>query len=195
MACNIELDFCVGKGATFVKRFMWDNSVLVSTAITAITKAAPAVVTSTSHGLVTGWRAAVVSAGGMSAINSQNYPPQTSDLRVVTVVDVNNIKLDEVNSADFTAYTSGGFLISRQAVSLAGVTATMNIRTAPQSGTILKTLTSSPAAGIVIDDSAKTITVTFDTEAETWDYGFFDLEITQASGVIVEIAAGTIQID
>ena len=195
MACNNELDFCVGKGATFVKRFMWDNSVLVSTAITAITKAAPAVVTSASHGLVTGWRAAVVSAGGMSAINSQNYPPQTPDLRVVTVVDANNIKFDEVNSADFTAYTSGGFLISRQAVSLAGVAATMNIRTAPQSGTILKTLTSSPAAGIVIDDSAKTITVTFDTAAETWDYGFFDLEITQVSGVIVEIAAGTIQID
>ena len=195
MGCNIKETFCVNRGATFVKRFMWDNGVLVSTPITAITQAAPVVVTAASHGLVNGWRAAVVSVGGMVALNSQNYPPKISDLKPITVVDANNVQFDDVNSADFVAYTSGGFLISRQAVSLAGATATMNIRTAPQSGTILKTLTSSPAAGITLDDSAKTITVTFDTLAETWDFGYFDLEVTQASGVIVEISNGTIQIE
>jgi len=195
MGCNIKETFCVNRGATFVKRFMWDNGVLDSTPITAITQAAPVVVTAASHGLVNGWRAAVVSAGGMVALNSQNYPPKTSDLKLITVVDANNVQFDDINSADFVAYTSGGFLISRQAVSLAGATATMNIRTAPQAGTILKTLTSSPAAGIVLDDSAKTITVTFDTAAETWDFGYFDLEITQASAVIVEISNGTIQIE
>lgn len=195
MSCNIKEPLCVNKGATFVKRFMWDNGVLVSIPITAITQAAPAVVTAASHGLVNGWRAAVVSAGGMVAINSNNYPPQTADLKVVTVVDSNNVQFNDVNSADYVAYTSGGFLVYRQPVSLAGATAVMNIRTAPQSGTILKALTSSPAAGIVLDDSAKTITVTFDTLAETWDFGFFDLEITQSSGIIVEISNGTIQIE
>ena len=195
MLCSVKQDFCVNKGATFIKRFMWDDGTLVSKAITGITQAAPAVVTAASHGLVNGWRAAVVSAGGMSNINSANFPPKTPDLKVVTVVDANNVQFDNVNSSDYTAYTSGGFLVYRQAVSLSGVTATMNIRVSPQTGTVLKALTSSPAAGITIDDSAKTITVQFDTSAETWSYGFFDLEVTQVSGVIVEIAHGTIQID
>lgn len=192
MACDNRIDFCVKPGETFKKRFMWDDGTLVSTAITAITQAAPVQITAANHGLVTGWRAAVVSAKGMKAINSKNFPPLDDDWHVVTRVDANNVRFDTVNSADFSAYTSGGFLVYMQPYSLAGVTARMILRDAVESGTVLATFTSSPAAGITVSDATKVIEIEFETSLLTWQYAFYDLELTIPTGEIVEIASGTI---
>lgn len=192
MSCDNILDFCVKPGETFKKRFMWDDGTLISTAITAITQAAPVQITSANHGLVSDWRAAVVSAKGMKAINSPNFPPLEEDWHIVTRVDANNIRFNDVNSADFAAYTSGGFLVSLQPYSLVGATATMILRDAVESGTTLLTLTSTPASGITLDDATKIIEVEFETAALTWQYAFYDLEVTLTTGEIVEIASGTI---
>jgi hypothetical protein len=173
---------------------MWNNGILTTKAITGISQSAPAQVTAVAHGLVTGWRAAVVSAKGMSQINVDNYPPKESDWSIVSLVDVDNVTLDDVNSSDFTAYTSGGYLVYLTPFDLVGATAIMTLRSSPQTGTVLKTLTSSPVAGIVVDDASKVIEVEFATAAETWEFAYFDLEVTLSTGRIVEIATGTISI-
>lgn len=195
MACSNNLDFCVRKGETFRKRFMWNTGRLVTIPITAISQAAPARVTAAGHGLVNDWLAAVVSSDGMTAINAKEYPPEPSAYSKVEVVDSSNVDLVEFNSADMPAYTGGGYLVYLEPYDLVGATAVMNIRTVLQSGTLLKQLTSSPSVGIEVNDTLKTVKVEFATAAETWSLGFFDLEVTLNDGRIVEVATGTISIE
>lgn len=194
MACKNKVDFCIRKGETFLKKFYWSDGSLVTKAISAITQAAPVQITAASHGLVNGWKAAVVSARGMTEINANNYPPTEQEYHDVAVVDSNNVRLTDVNSADFSAYTSGGFLVYPAPIDLASATAIMMIRDYPESGVELLELTSSPAAGIVLDNTNKVIEVTFETAAVTWQIGYYDLEITLSSGRIVQIADGAITI-
>lgn len=68
-------------------------------AITAITQAANAVVTSTAHGLVTGDSVRLKSIVGMTQLN--NYTAR------VTFINANSYSID-VNTTGFTAYASGG---------------------------------------------------------------------------------------
>lgn len=196
MSCNCaeQVDFCVKKGETFQKRFFWSDGTLVSKAISAITQAAPMVVTATAHGLVNNWRAAVVSARGMIQANAQEYPPKLADWKRISVVNANQVQFDEVNSADYDAYTSGGFLVYQSPVSLAGAVASLYIRDAPDIGTTYVTLTSSPSSGLILDDTSKSITATLQTAALTWDIGYYDLEVTLSTGRIVQVAYGSISI-
>ncbi|TXH10882.1 MAG: hypothetical protein E6R04_04265 [Spirochaetes bacterium] len=192
--CAETVDFCVKKGETFQKRFFWSDGTLTSKAISAISQAAPMVVTATGHGMVNNWRAAVVSARGMLQANAEGYPPGAAEWKRVSVIDANNVQFDEVNSADFDAYTSGGFLVYQNPVSLAGAVASLYIRDAPETGTVLATLTSSPSSGLLLDDTTKAITATLQTAALTWNIGYYDLEVTLTTGRIVQVAYGSISI-
>lgn len=69
-----------------------------SKAISAITKASPAVVTSASHGLVSGDVIKIL-GGGMVEVDEGVF--------VVEKVDANSFKLVDLNSTDYTTYTSG----------------------------------------------------------------------------------------
>ena len=71
-----------------------------ATNITAITKAANAVVTSASHGLVTGDVIKIASVVGMTEINGQYTP--------VTKIDANSFSCDRIDSTGYTGYSSGG---------------------------------------------------------------------------------------
>lgn len=71
----------------------------VSGVITAVTQANPAQVTSTAHGLSTGFEVLILSVVGMTELNGNTY--------TITVVDANNFTLG-INSTAFTAYVSGG---------------------------------------------------------------------------------------
>ena len=71
-----------------------------ATNITAITKAANAVVTSASHGLATGDVIKIASVVGMTEINDQYTP--------VTKIDANSFSCDRIDSTGYTAYSSGG---------------------------------------------------------------------------------------
>lgn len=73
-------------------------------AISAITKASPANVTVTNHGLSTGDIVYIYGVEGMTDINSGN----TYDSFTITYVDENNFTLDGTDSSTFDAYTSGG---------------------------------------------------------------------------------------
>ncbi len=192
--CDKQEDFCVGLGETFVATFRWETPQITSTPITAISKAAPAVVTATANGMVDGWRAAVVSALGMTEINATRYPPEGRDWHKGTVLTANTVQFNSLNSGDFSAYTSGGFLVYYTPQSLASASAVMTIRDAPTTGNVLLTLTSSPLAGIVLDDTAKTIVVTFATAALAWVSGFYALDLTDSTGKITQLSTGAITI-
>lgn len=194
MSCDTTIDFCVRAGTTFAPVFQCGTDVLVTVPITAITKAAPPVITAAAHGMPDAWEAAVVSAGGMTRINANTYPPRGRDWKRARAASINTVEFIDCNSADYAAYTSGGFLVYSTPMVLTGVTAVMTIRDEPLTGTVLATLTSSPAAGLTIDASAKTITASLATAALTWSVGYYDLELTDATGRITQPATGTITI-
>lgn len=190
-------DLVITKGSTFSRVLRWEALPFVYTPITAITKAAPAVVTAAGHGLVTGWRAAVLSAGGMRQINAKNAPPRASDFRKVTFVSSSQINFNDIDSSDFTAYTSGGFLCSYTPVSLSGFSARMKIRASATDTTVLASLVS--PAEIVLDNTAHTITVTISaavTAAYTFASGVYDLELVSgdATPVVTKLLSGNITV-
>ena len=192
MSCTNTQDFCVGAGETFRPVLRWGTSKLASKPITAITQAAPVAITAAGHGVPDGWQVAVVSAGGMSQINATKYPPIGSDLHSATVIDANTIQLNDVSSAAFTAYTSGGFLVYTTPTILTGMTAVMTIRDAPLNGNVLTTLTST--TGITIDTVGMTINPVLSTTGLTWTSGFYDLAMTDSLGDVTQLLIGTITI-
>lgn len=71
-----------------------------SDSVSAITKANPAVVTSTAHGRTTGEVIRINGALGMTEVNGEPYAIQKND--------ANAYQLLGVNSTDYGAYTGGG---------------------------------------------------------------------------------------
>ena len=128
----------------------------------------------------------------MSQINATKYPPIGSDLHSATVIDANTIQLNDVSSAAFTAYTSGGFLVYTTPTILTGMTAVMTIRDAPLNGNVLTTLTST--TGITIDTVGMTINPVLSTTGLTWTSGFYDLAMTDSLGDVTQLLIGTITI-
>lgn len=77
-------------------------------AVSAVTKANPVqITTSTPHGLTTGNYTQPYGLGGMVELNALFTAAQTVQC---TVVDVNNVTLNGIDSTLFTTYTSGGYL-------------------------------------------------------------------------------------
>lgn len=76
------------------------NNYTQSGGISGITKANPAVVTSTSHGLATGAEIKITGVVGMTQVNGNTYR--------ITAIDADTFRLEGTNSTGFTAYTSGG---------------------------------------------------------------------------------------
>ena len=188
-------DITIRKGETFSRVLRWESAPFVYTPITAITKAAPAVITASGHGLVTGWRAAVLNAGGMRQINAKNSPPRASDFHKVTFVGSTQINFNDIDSSGFTAYTSGGYLCSYTPVSLASFTARMKIRATASSTTVLESLTDSD--GITLDNTNHTITITIsatDTAAYTFTQGVYDLELASSGGVVTRLLEGNVTV-
>lgn len=193
MATDLE----ILKGKTFTRVVRWDTLPLVYKAITAITKAGPVAITSTTHGVPDGWDVAIVSAGGMRQLNAKNWPLRSSDFHAATKVDANIITLNDVNSSGYTTYTSGGYIVYYTPVDLSGFTARMQIRaTATAANPPLVSLTST-AGDIVLDNTAKTVTVTIAagvTAAYTFYTGVYDLELASATSVVTRLMYGDVTV-
>lgn len=189
-------DLKIEQGKTFSLTVRWATLPFVYSAITAITKAAPAVITSPAHGVPDGWRVAVVSAGGMRRINAKNTPPRSSDYHRATVVDSSTVSLNDVNSTDYSAYTSGGYLQYKTPVDLAGFTARMSIKDDVGGTELLRLDTTN--GRITLDNAAKTIALSIsaaDTAAITWLEGVYDLELVSGSGVVSLVMSGSVAVD
>lgn len=193
-------DLTIVQGKTFSRVVRWEAKPYVYKAIQSITKAAPAVVGSTSHGVPDGWRVAVVSVQGMTEINAKSSPPKDKDFTKARVLTGNSIELNEINSSEYTTYTSGGYIQYYTPVDMAGYTARMQIKN-KVGGTVLAStdVDDAPLNVIVaaIDNALKTITVTIsatNTAAFTWTKGVYDLEMLDGTGVVTLLLSGNITV-
>ena len=192
-------DIVITKGDTFAMTLRWEVLPLLYRPITAITKAAPARITATAHGLPDGWRGAFISIGGMRELRSKNTPPRATDHHKLTVIDANTIDVNDVDSTLYTTFTSGGYIQAYTPKSLASYTARMMIRpTVADTDTPLVSLTA-PSGGIVVDDTAKTITVTIAataTAAYTFTTGVWDIEMVSgdATPVVTKLLSGNVTV-
>lgn len=196
-------DLIIQKGSTFswTLRRQLETAPFVYKPITAITKASPVAITSASHGLATGWRAAVVGVLGMRQINGSGWKeggerPYSSDFHDVTVSDPNTITFNAISSAAYATYTSGGALVYYTPLSIATCTARMQIRaTVDAVDPALVSLVS--PTDITLDDTNHTITVTIAaavTAAYTFSAGVYDLELVTAAGVVTKLDSGNVTV-
>lgn len=197
MTCPTTQDITIKKGKTFRLVTRWETLPFIYKAISGITQAAPVVITASAHGLPEGWRTAVVSAVGMKEINAKSFPPAEDEFKKATVLTSSTVSLNEVNSADYHAYTSGGYLVYYTPVDLDGYTARLQVRATEQAtGAPLLSLTSS--AGITLDNTNKTITITI-SAADTADLDFatgvYELEMEDGSGVVDQLLKGTVTVE
>ena len=194
-------DITIRKGSTFSWVLRCEATPYVYKAITAITKAAPAVITATGHGMPNGWRAAILSPGGMreiaAKVPAKGAPPAASEFKKITYIDANSFSLNEVNSLEFTAYTSGGAVMYMTPVDLASYTARMMIRSTEEAtGTPLLSLVS--PTDIALDNTAKTINVTIAATATddlTFLTGAYDLELVSPAGVVTPLLKGSVTVE
>jgi hypothetical protein len=191
-----QYNYTVNAGETWQPVLRWATSAIISKPITGITKSSPATITATAHGAPDGWPVAVVSAGGMTQINATKFPPAGPDWKQATVLDVNTVALNKVNSGDWTPYTLGGFLVYYTPGDLSTIpTAVFSVYDNPQhTGTPLLTL--AIGANLVLNNVTKTITVTVQTAGLAWTTGYYELLITNnsAPAVTLELINGVITI-
>lgn len=186
----------IERGKTFSQVVRWEVQPFLFAAISAMAQAAPAGVTTTgAHGIPDGWRVAVVGAKGNTGLNAENNPPKGKDFRPATVLSATGIEFNEFNSTGFPAYTGGGYLQWYTPQDLTDYIARLTIKDRV-GGTVLLALTSA-AGDIVIDNTAKTITITIsatDTADFTWSKGVYDLEMESDTGVVTALMAGTVSV-
>lgn len=189
-----KLDLCIEQGKTFTRVVRWETNPLVYIPITAIAQVAPVLITAPSHGVLDGWRVGIINVKGMLEINAKNIPPRDTDLLPATFVSGSQISLNTISAADFTPYTSGGYVVYATPVDLTGYTARMTIKDRI-GGIVLKALVMASGTGLAIDRVLQTTTINItaiDTAAFTWLKGVYDLEMVSASGIVTATLTGAI---
>lgn len=196
MSTPTKQKLTIERGRTYRLPVQWESELFAYSAISAITAAAPCRVTTTDpHGIPDGWRVAVVSARGMTEINASDNPPVDADYRRATLLSANQIEFNRLNAADFSPYTSGGYLQYRVPVDLTGFSARMTIRD-KVGGLELLSLTTENGR-ILIDNTKKTVTLLLtasDTSALTWKSGVFDLEMVSSTGEVTALMVGSVAV-
>lgn len=192
MTCS---DLLIQRGCTFRKVVRWETSTFETAAIAAMTQAGIArVSTAAPHGIPDGWRVAVVGAVGMTELNAENNPPRGQDLRVAAVVSATDIEFNEISSAGFKPYRSGGFLKWYAPHDLVGYTARMDLVDA--AGDVLMSLTSATGA-IVVDSAEQLIELVLTdvaTQALAFDAASYALELISPTGEVTPILAGAVRV-
>ncbi len=185
----------IRKGEAFELVIRWEMEPILYKAISGISLAGAPVLTVSSHGMPNGWTVRrIVGVNGTKQINTHRlindvWEPTALGERFPngfkgTAVDANSIRLNELNAAGFTAYTSGGYIEYMTPVDLSGYTAEMDIRNPDDLTTTLLTLTTANGR-ITLDNTAKTITLYIavaDVNSITWTEGVTTLEMTPADG-------------
>lgn len=182
-----KINFKMYQGSTFSEVLRWESSEKVYADISAITKAAPCVVTATGHGMPDGWRCKITSVVGMTQINDvDNY-------LTGTVLTSDTIELNDVNSLEYSTYTSGGVVEYNKPIEMAGYTARMQIRSSLSATDFIAEYTTENG-GIAIDTANYTITITDDavsTATYTFSNAVYSMEMIVGSEV-VPFASGTV---
>lgn len=185
-----KLNYKIFQGSTFQEAYRWESETKVYVPILAIQKSAPCVISTTqSHSIPQGWRVRVVGAGGMKELNSVG-----ESYHLVTNVTSNTVTLNQVNSLNYTTYTSGGVLEYNQPVPLAGYSARMQIRETVDSPTTLYSTTST-AGDLTVDTVLNTIMITIPaavTQTFSFSTAVYSLELYTANGLVVPFITGNL---
>jgi len=185
-----KINYKIYQGSTFREVYRWESQTKQYANITAITKAAPCVITAPFHTVPQGWRVRVTGVSGMKEINMV----ADDSYYIATSVTTNQVTLNQVNSSNYSTYTSGGVLEWNYPISLVGYTAKMQIRETIDNPTIILELTHLNG-GIVLDTTNYTITVTM-TSTQTAAFSFptavYSLELTDGSGNVITFIQGNL---
>lgn len=190
-----RLDLTMVQGTTFKVVITWETTPIVYREITGVTQGAPAVITCLAHGVPDGWRVAIVGVKGMTQLNAKNTPPEEEDFIRATKVSDNQIELNEVITAGYSAYSSGGFVMYYTPALLPGFEARMSIKDRAGGTELLRLDTDNTR--ITLDDTLGTVLLTVsatDTAALTWTKGVYDLEMVSPAGEVTAILTGTVTV-
>jgi hypothetical protein len=187
MTTPAKINFKVYQGSTFSEVLRWESPTKVYKNISAITQAAPLVIsTTTAHGVPANWRVKVTNVLGMTEINSND------DYKIATEVTSTTITINAINSLSYKAYVSGGVVEYNQPIDLTGYTGRMQIRPDIDSATIIAELTTANG-GVLIDNTLKTITLTMPsatTTSFTFTSAVYDLELVSAGNQVTQFCGG-----
>lgn len=186
MALNKNLT--IEQGKTFTQVIRWATDGDAYRAISGVSSTAPVTVTATAHGIPSGWPVSVQSVKGMASMNTLVDMP-------ATVVDVNSVTFD-ADASLYGTYKGGGYLKFKTPHDLSGYTGRMSIKD-KVGGTELLSLTTTNGR-IVVDNTAKTITLTADavtTAALTFKAGVYDLELVAPDTTVTLLLYGKVALN
>lgn len=188
-----RINYKIYQGSTFTESLRWESETKAYAPISAITKAAPCVITTTSaHTVPLNWRVRVTGVTGMRDINNV----ADTDYYLVTGKTTNTVTLNQVNSADYAAYTSGGILSWNLPVPITGYTAQMQIRETLESTTVIAELTTAngriviePINSVISINLTAALTATFN-----FDSAVYSMELTDAQSNVFQFVNGSLSL-
>jgi hypothetical protein len=177
-----KINYKIYQGSTFQETYRWESQTKVYVPIQAISKDAPCTITTQEpHNLPVGWRFRVTGAGGMKDINS------TADgYYLCTNTTSDTIEINQVNSLQYAAYTSGGVVEYNMPISLANYQARMQIRETVDSDVVIHTATTENGE-IIVNNTEKFVQLTLlanITQNFTFNTAVYSLELYNGNNVI-----------
>lgn len=188
-----KISYKIYQGSTFQETLRWESETKQYAPISNITNAAPCVITtSTAHGVPINWRVRVTGVSGMKDINTISE----DSYYLVTSKTSNTLTLNQVNSAAYGAYTSGGIIEYNMPIPITGYSAQMQIRETLESTTVLHEMTTANN-GIVIDPINYTISLNISaavTGTFDFDAAVYSCELTDNQGNVIPFLSGSISL-
>jgi len=188
-----KLSYKIYQGSTFTETLRWESETKAYMAISSVSQSAPCVInTVATHTVPVNWRVRVTGVNGMKDINTI----ADDAYYLVTSKTTNTVTLNQVNSAAYAAYTSGGILSWNLPVPLTGYTALMQIRETLESTTFIAEL-STANGRIVIDPINYTITINLPaslTATFDFDSAVYSMELTDNQSNVFQFLNGSISL-
>ena len=188
-----KINYKIYQGSTFEETLRWESETKLYAPISGITNAAPCVITTSgTHTVPVNWRIRVTGVVGMKDINTV----ADDAYYLVTSKTSNSLTLNQVNSAAYGAYTSGGIVSWNTPIPLTGYTALMQIRETVESTVVLAEL-STANSRIIIDPINFTIQIKLSaavTGAFTFDSAVYSMELTDNQGTIYPFLSGSVSL-
>jgi len=186
-----KISYKIYQGSTFQETLRWESETKQYAPISAITNAAPCVITTSSaHGVPLNWRIRVNGVNGMKDINTM----ADDAYYLVTSKTNNTLTLNQVNSAAYSPYTSGGIVEYNSPIPITGYSAQMQIRETIESTTVIHEMTTANN-GIIIDPINYTISLNISsaiTGTFNFDAAVYSCELTDNQGNVIPFLTGSI---
>jgi hypothetical protein len=136
----------------------------------------------------------------MTELNAKGNPPTDKDYYVATVLTPDTLEFNAISSANFKAYSSGGYLAYNTPAPLNSYTGRIKIKD-KVGGAVLASSEADDAPlnvlEVLVDDDTKLVTLTISAEATadfTFTKGVYDLELVSPNGVVTSLLQGKVSV-